>query len=522
MIESTVIAGDSEEVDALLADDCGQYYDDPYGWVLWAFDWGEGELTGFEGPDNWQVDELKHIGAEVVARGFDVNNPTPVDPIREAIASGHGIGKSAFTAWVILWIMSTRPHAKGIVTANTGDQLRTKTWAEVGKWRSRCIVGHWFEYNNGKGSMSLYHKDHSESWRVDAQTCREENSEAFAGLHSASSTPFYIFDEASAVPDSIWEVAEGGLTDGEPMFFVFGNPTRNSGKFKECFTRQAHRWNTRQIDSRTAKMTNKKLLAQWKEDWGEDSDFFRVRVLGKFPRGGDMQFFPSDIVLESQKRDPRYMPDDPLICGIDYARGGEDKCVIQFRRGFDAKSETVYTIKGEDSRDSMVVASKIVNLFHRMQPDAVFGDVGSMGGPINDRLRGLGWHVMDVGFGHKADDELHYHNKTSEMCGRLLEWMQKGGAIQDNDELERELVGREFQHDSKDRLQIESKKDFKKRLGYSPDWKDALLLTFATHVPKLEIRRDQMDRLQGRRSAAQIDAYDHSGVTNMGDYDPLD
>ena len=93
--------------------------------------------------------------------------------------------------------MSTRPQAKGIVTANTGEQLRTKTWGELGKWRTRCIVGHWFEYNNGKGSMSLYHKSFPESWRCDAQTCREENSEAFAGLHSAGSTPFYLFDEAS-------------------------------------------------------------------------------------------------------------------------------------------------------------------------------------------------------------------------------------------------------------------------------------------------------------------------------------
>jgi len=496
------------QVDLLLADECSQYYDDPYGWVLWAFDWGYGELTGFDGPDTWQRDTLIDIGKQVAARGFD--GVTPVDPIREATASGHGIGKSALTAWLILWIMSTRPYAKGIVTANTSDQLRTKTWGELGKWRSRCIVGHWFEYNNGRGSMSLYHQSWPESWRVDAQTCREENSEAFAGLHSANSTPFYLFDEASAVPDKIWEVAEGGLTDGEPMFFVFGNPTRNTGKFRECFTRQKHRWSTRQIDSRTAKMTNKKLIEEWRRDWGEDSDFFRVRVLGRFPRAGDMQFMSSDDVATAMKRGPgRYLGDDPLICGIDLARGGDDNCMIQFRRGQDAKSEKVYRIPGEKSRDSMVVAAKIADALDRHKPDVTFLDVGSMGGPIGDRLRQLGYHVIDIGFGHKASDEKRYANKTAEMGARCREWIINGGSIPDDPQLETELTSREFGHDDKDRLVLQRKKDMKKLIGVSPDWADALYLTFAQPVPKREMPRGQLDAAIAVRSQSN------------NDYDPL-
>ncbi|EBI0451191.1 terminase, partial [Salmonella enterica subsp. enterica serovar Cerro] len=189
-----------------------------------------------------------------------------VEAYRCATSSGHGIGKSALTAWVILYIMSTRPFCKGVVTANTSEQLRTKTWGELGKWKKRCITGHWFEYNNGKGNMNIYHVDHMESWRCDGQTCREENSESFAGLHAANSSPFYIFDEASAVPDKIWEVAEGGLTDGEPFWFAFGNPTRNTGRFRECFRKFKHRWRRKQIDSRLAKMTNKELIEEWRND----------------------------------------------------------------------------------------------------------------------------------------------------------------------------------------------------------------------------------------------------------------
>jgi len=393
----------------------------------------------------------------------------------------------------------------------TAHQLRTKTWGELGKWKSRCIVGHWFEYNNGRGSMSIYHKSWPESWRADAQTCREENSEAFAGLHAANSTPFYIFDEASAVPDKIWEVAEGGLTDGEPMFFVFGNPTRNNGKFHECFTRQSHRWVTRQIDSRTAKMTNKKLIEEWRQDWGEDSDFFRVRVLGRFPRAGDTQFIPTDTVFQAMKRSPgRFLPDDPLICGIDVARGGDDNCYIVFRRGKDAKSEKTYRIPGEKSRDSMQVISKITMILDRHKPDVTFLDVTGIGGPMGDRLRQLSYHVIDVGFGHTADDESKFRNKTSEMGYRLRQWLFEGGAIIDDAQLEQELTTREYFHDDADRLVLERKKDMKKRLGVSPDWADALYLTFAENVSSRRFIPDGINNAPGQRSR------------RVADYNPLD
>lgn len=502
-----------DNIDLLLADECSQFINDPMGWVNWAFDWGYGELDGFDGPDQWQAESLEDIHQAVTLNAFD--GISPCDPLRMATASGHGIGKSAFSSWIILWIMSTRPFAKGIVTANTSDQLRTKTWGELGKWKSRCIVGHWFEYNNGRGSMSMYHKSWPESWRVDAQTCREENSEAFAGLHAANSTPFYLFDEASAVPDKIWEVAEGGLTDGEPMFFVFGNPTRNTGRFRECFSRQKHRWITRQIDSRTAKMTNKRLIQTWMDDWGEDSDFFRVRVLGRFPRAGDMQFMPGDVVSEAMKRGPgRYMGDDPLICGFDVARGGSDNCMIVFRRGKDAKSEKAYRIPGESSGDSMKVVSKLIMVLNRHKPDVIFVDETGVGGPVLDRLCQLGYPAIGVGFGKTADEEKRYCNKTAEMGYRCRQWLLDGGAIPDDTQLENELTVREFWHDDKDRLVLERKKDLKKRLGVSPDYADALYLTFAHAVPALNTPRGSLDVAPQAREYIN----DHQRVN---DYDPL-
>ena len=210
---------------------CGKCRLDPHRFVKEGFLWGKGELEGWDGPDAWQAETLATIGEEVRKRDF--NGVHAVDPIRMATASGHGIGKTALTAWIILWIASTRPRSKGVVTANTSSQLETKTWAELAKWKKRCATGHWFNLTTGKMSMRLSHKGDPEGWRCDALTCREENSRSLRWPACGRQHAYYFFDEASAVPDVIYDVAEGGMTDGEPMQFVWGNPTRNIGRFRE-------------------------------------------------------------------------------------------------------------------------------------------------------------------------------------------------------------------------------------------------------------------------------------------------
>ncbi|GAG27374.1 unnamed protein product, partial [marine sediment metagenome] len=220
-----------------LANDLAELYDDPLGYVLYAFPWDtEPALQIIEmqepwasrygskyGPDVWACEFLDELGAEIQARGF--NGSKSVPPIRFSTASGHGIGKSAMVAWIIKFISDTRPFSKGVVTANTSEQLKTKTWAEVGKWHGYSVTKHLYNYTAGRGAMALTRKSDPATWRCDAQTCREENAEAFQGLHAANSTPYFVFDEASGIPDPIWEARQGGLTDGEPMSFDFGNPT---------------------------------------------------------------------------------------------------------------------------------------------------------------------------------------------------------------------------------------------------------------------------------------------------------
>jgi hypothetical protein len=137
----------------------------------------------------------------------------------------------------------------------------------------------------------LYYRDAKETWFCSPATCKEENSEAFAGQHAADASSFYIFDEASAVPDKIFEVAEGGQSDGHLFIFLFGNPTRSSGKlYRVCFGSEQEGWVHKSIDSRDCILPNKELIAEWIATYGEVSDFIRVRVRGLPPVADELQF----------------------------------------------------------------------------------------------------------------------------------------------------------------------------------------------------------------------------------------
>ena len=305
-------------------------------------------------------------------------------------------------AWIILWSISTEVDARGVVTANTETQLRTKTWAEVSKWyRLAPLLVPLFTLT----ATALYSSDeaHAKTWRIDPVAWSENKVEAFAGLHNEGRRILVVYDEASAIPDLIWETTEGALTDAntEIIWLCCGNPTRNTGRFRECFGRFRHRWITRQVDSRTARLTNKDQIEQWIKDYGEDLDFVRVRVRGVFPRAGSMQFISSEIVegAASDEWEAEHDLHDPRVMGVDVARFGDDQTVIRIRVGRDARSIPPIKLRGADT---MQVAAVVMQEAARHKVDAIFVDGGGVGGVV-DRLRYLQQPVTEVNFGAKAD-----------------------------------------------------------------------------------------------------------------------
>lgn len=494
-----------------LIDEVSNYYNDPLGFVMFAFPWGESGtiLEHQTGPDDWQILEFQRMAAHMQQQPFTGSNQ--VMPYKSAISSGHGSGKSCYTAFLILWIMSTRPMARGVVTANTFGQLKTKTWVELAKWHSLLINKHWFKLN----SMSIQHVSYPD-WRIDACANDEGNPAAFQGMHNAASSVLMIVDEASGLSKVIHEAILGSLSDGEGWYFKFGNPNNNSGPFYDAFHGSKHQYNTQQIDCTKAKMTNKVLLQSWIDEYGYDSDFCRVRVFGKFPKQADGQFISAADVMDAYARGREgsgmFIPDQPLILGIDVSRGGEDSTVYFFRRGDDCVSLPIYKLSGEKSRNSMLVVSNAAMLIKRHEPDAIFVDGTGIGGPICDRINQLGHHATEIHFGSTANDTKKYQSKASEMWWRMRQWiMNHRSRLPNDNDLEQELTNRLYEHNQKDQLVIEPKKMMKLRGVGSPDIADALALTFAVDVAALDITPEQRTGRTPSESERSYDPMDRMG-----------
>ena len=484
---------------AEMLDELARGFYDPLRFILWAFPWGtlpEFSLVPLPepwkskypncdyGPAKWACELLDELSRQVTEHNFDGQHT--VKPVRIAVASGHGAGKSALTAMLVVWLLATRPHSKGVVTATTSLQLETKTFAEIKKWLKRSLVADMFEVQ----ARSIYAKESPETWRIDIQTCKEENSEAFAGQHSASSSSYYIFDEASGVPDKIFEVAEGGLTDGEPFIFVFGNPTKNSGAFFNCFHSDAKRWTRFKVDSRDAPLTNKKTIAEWEKAFGADSDFFKVRVRGEFPDAASTQFIPSAAVDVAIARESPGMHGTSLrraVVGADIARFGDDASVIVTRIGRDAVSVPLKEIRKVDGRavgQVLVTHCNYLLDVLRFEEVRIYFDRAGVGAALWDYLR---YEYNDprvryypVDFGSKATNANLYGNKRVEMWGRMKDWLiEGGGVIPNREDLKSELTAPEFYYNDRSQMILERKADLKDRLGCSPDHADALALTFA-------------------------------------------
>jgi hypothetical protein len=461
-----------EDLEEQLIEDIAGYAQDPLGYAQYAYPWGEGALEGAPGPKKWQAEELDAIGKHL-------RNPkTRFQPLLLAVGSGHGIGKSGFIAMVVDWAMSTCDDTKVVITANTEAQLRTKTWPEIEKWFKLSINAHWFDVT----ATAVYSTDpeHRRTWRADAVTWSEHNTDAFAGLHNKKKRIILIFDEGSSIADKVWEVAEGAMTDEdtEIIWIACGNITRNVGRFRECFGKLKHRWRNRQIDSRTVEGTNKDQIQKWIEDYGEDSDFVKVRVRGMPPSASFKQFISTDDVDAAYGRHLRAEQYNfaPKILVVDPAWEGDDEFVIGLRQGLAFKILGKYAKNDNDIQMAAIIA----RFEDEEKADAVFIDGGFGTGIVScGKTWNRDWKL--VWFAEKSSD-LGCLNKRAEMYKLCRDWLKSGGAIPEDPVLHADLIGPEAVARLDGKIQIESKIDMKGRGLPSPNRGDALVLTFAYPV----------------------------------------
>lgn len=487
--------------------------DDPEAFVLYVYPWGKAgtPLEGQSGPRKWQRDELRRIRDHIAQNRVRMEAGLTPLVYNSATSSGRGIGKSALTSWLIHWAMSCRVGGTVIVTANTEQQLKSKTWAELGKWMTLAINTHWFERGALKmkpapwfeAALKNQLKIDTGYYYAEAQLWSEERPDAFAGAHNPLGM-LVLMDEASGIPSEIWTVTEGFFT--EPVlhryWFVFSNPRRNTGAFFDCFHKHREFWNTRNVDGRTVEGTDPAVYEKIIKAHGDDSDEARVEVKGEFPRTGDRQFIGRQVVEDAVNRQLERDDYAALVMGVDPARFGDDWTVIRFRQGRNGRVIPPVKLKGADN---MEVANTCAHLINKHRPDGVFVDAGN-GTGIIDRLREMGFKVHEVMFGSKSPQK-EYANLRTYIWAEMREWLLTA-CIDDDRDLVADLVAPEYKFMSgSDRMILESKEDMKRRGLNSPDNADALACTFAAPVARKD-RRMFADARSGR-------------VAKGVDYDPL-
>ncbi len=464
-----------------------QIANNPLAFVLMSFPWGEKgtPLENFTGPRKWQREVLQDLANHIAQNKGKID----FDTFRMAVSSGRGIGKSALVSWVVLWMMSTRIGASVIVSANSESQLRSVTWAEITKWLSMSLNGHWWEISAtrimpAKWIAELVERDLKKGtryWSLEGKLWSAENPDSYAGIHNADGV-MVIFDEASGIDDAIWAVTAGFFTENTPNRFwlAFSNPRRNTGYFYECHNSKRDFWNTKIVDARTVEGTDKAVYQQIIDEYGADSSQAAVEVYGDFPSAGDDQFISSSIVDEAMRRPRLKDLSAPIIVGVDPARFGSDSTVIAIRQGRD-----IIGIKRFKGDDTMTVVGHVIECIEEYKPALVVIDEGGVGGGVVDRLKEQRYKIRGVNFGNKSKNPLMYGNLRAQMWGDMRQWL-KTASIPSDRVLKTDLISPIMKPDSKGTIFLESKKDMKARGLASPDAADAICVTFAFPVAHRE------------------------------------
>lgn len=469
------------ELDEVLA----SCYADPLKYVEVMFPWGEGQLALETGPKPWQRQFLIDLGALIADRAF--NGSDPVKPIKMAISSGVGPGKTALIAFVIHFLMDTRPDCKCRVTANTVTQLDTSTWAEIRKWGALKLTAPRWAMN----TETMYALGDRVNWFAVKTTCAPENAQAFAGWHNRRSTTANFYDEASTIDDLIFDKGRGIEVDGESFQFVFGNPSRRQGQlYRAVFGSERDDWDHRIIngeDHLTSDVT-RALYAHWADTYGgTDSDYYRVHVKGLPPNADELQFIDHLRVQAAQQRPVDVLSDEPLIAGVDVSGGGGAWTVCRFRRGNDARSFPPMRMTGEQSRDRAAIVTKLAEALRMTHPGnvkvaAMFVD-SAFGAVIVERLRQLGFtNVHEVNFGAPSPDPKHDANYRAFMWRKSKEALLSLAIPAKDHRLETDATGPGYHINTRNQLVLESKADMQRRGVASPDDWDALALTWAQAV----------------------------------------
>ena len=410
-------------------------------------------------PLPWQKDFLNSI-----ARGER----------RISVRAGHGVGKSTACSWALIWHLLTRFPQKAICTAPTAGQLFDALFSEVKHWINKLPPS--LREAVEVYSDRIVQKQTPESSFISARTSSAERPEALAGVHSEH--VLLICDEASAIPEAVFESAAGSMSGHSATTILIGNPTRNTGLFFRTHHSLSSDWKTMHVSCLDNPLVAHDFIDQIKATYGEGSNAYRVRVLGDFALRDDDVLISAELVDGAMQRDVVLNTSEPLIYGVDVARFGDDRTVICKRQG-----NVVVGFKHWSGEDLMGTVGRIVHEASLDKPEEICVDSIGLGGGVADRLRELGHNVRDVNVSESAALNQQAARLRDELWMAAKDWLDtRAVKLPKDDDLRAELTGPTYNFTSNGKIKVEGKADMKRRGMRSPDLADALCLTFASQA----------------------------------------
>jgi len=409
-------------------------------------------------PLPWQEDFLR-----AVARGER----------RISVRAGHGVGKSTVCSWALIWHMVTRYPQKSVVTAPTAAQLFDALYSELKSWINKLppILKDLFEVFSDRINL----KDAPESSFISARTSSSERPEALAGIHSEN--VLLIVDEASAVPEQVFEAAAGSMSGHSATTILISNPTRNSGLFYKTHHELASDWFRLHVSCINIPLVSSDFVRQIEATYGRDSNAFRIRVLGEFAIADDDTLIAADLVDAAMSRDIT-QGDETMVYGLDVARFGTDRTALCKRRG-----NVVVEIKHWGGLDLMQTVGAVVNEAKTDNPEEICVDTIGLGSGVADRLREQGFNVRDVNVSESSAMNPNANKLRDELWLSVKDWLAtRAVKLPKDDTLRHELVAPRYNFTSSGKVVVESKDSMKRRGMRSPDLADALCLTFASNA----------------------------------------
>lgn len=413
------------------------------------------------------------IGIEPTAQQLELFAAVSPDGAHVAVRSGHGTGKTTALAAIAIWFVLTRDDALVPCTAPSAHQLDDILWAEMRRLVSRMTPYMQAQLAIKKADVDV---EGSDAGFMVARTARPEKPDALQGFHSKNI--LFIIDEAAGVHDRVFEVARGALSTPGARVVMTGNPTQLTGYFHNAFHINRDSWIRLHFSCLESPLVAPNYAEDMKREYGEDSDIYRIRVLGEFPRAGLRSIIPADRVDAAMERTLRLGSIDhaPGIIGVDPAWEGSDRSSIVLRKGVFAKVLFVgLGLHGDE------LASRVMHFQDAERAEYTFVDKTGVGASCCDFLRTAGRKFLGISFAQRPLDD-RFLNRRAEIWWRMREWFLEDVALAPHPDIKADLIAPEYGTNDLGKIYLESKESMRERGIPSPDLGDALALTFAAPV----------------------------------------